>query len=77
LLAVKTKFKSKFVDIKLPDADSPRPIDLVSCFERAECSRTIFVSNLLRNDIDAAPILSRLSFNVKVRATALRNRKIF
>jgi hypothetical protein len=29
LLAVKTKFKSKFVDIKLPDADSPRPIDLV------------------------------------------------
>jgi hypothetical protein len=28
-------------------------------------------------DIDAAPILSRLSFNVKIWATALRNRKIF
>jgi hypothetical protein len=28
-LAVKTKFKSKFVDIKLPDADSPRPVNLV------------------------------------------------
>jgi hypothetical protein len=38
---------------------------------------SVFVSKLLRNDIYAAPILSRLSFNVKVRAAALRNRKIF
>jgi hypothetical protein len=63
--------------IGLPQQLLLQRFEFNSCLERVECSSTIFVSKLLRNDIDAAPILSRLSFNVKIRATALRNRKIF
>ena len=48
-----------------------------SCLDRVTCARCLFLAKLLRGDIDAPEILSKVPINANIRTKRLRQTSIF